>query len=60
MNRSLVKTALVAVAAPVSAIVASPAFAQNSTSAAETGVTLAAFSRVDRATIYTHPERIRD
>ena len=28
--------------------------------AAETGVTLAAFSRVDRATIYTHPERIRD
>ena len=28
--------------------------------AAETGVTLAAFSRVDRATVYTHPERIRD
>ncbi len=39
MNRSLVKTALVAVAAPVSAIVASPAFAQKSPSAAETGVT---------------------
>ena len=28
--------------------------------AAETGVTLAAFSRVDRATVYSHPERIRD
>lgn len=40
MNRSLVKTALVAVAAPVSAIVASPAFAQAATtSAAETGTT---------------------
>ena len=28
--------------------------------AAGTGVTLAAFSRVDRATVYSHPERIRD
>lgn len=40
MNRSLVKTALVAVAAPAAALVASPAFAQTATaSAAETGVT---------------------
>lgn len=28
--------------------------------AVEAGVTLAAFSRVDRATVYAHPDRIRD
>jgi len=41
MNRSLVKTALVAVAAAPAAIVSSPAFAQatGGASAAETGVT---------------------
>jgi len=39
MHRSLVKTALVAVAAPATALVASPAFAQTAASAAETGVT---------------------
>jgi hypothetical protein len=40
MHRSLVKSALVAVAAPATALVASPAFAQAAgASAAETGVT---------------------
>lgn len=39
MNRSLVKTALVAVAAPASALISLPALAQATPSAAETGVT---------------------
>lgn len=44
MNRSLVKTALVAVAAANTALVTSPAFAQTAT-AAETGVT-AGFGKI--------------
>ena len=46
MNRSLVKTALVAVAAAPAALVTSPAFAQaTGSSAAETGVT-AGFGKI--------------